>query len=86
MDHNPTYKYQVFNFIITHKLQEFMTPLTVYVRSEKAQNPAGRHFEKTNSIHPLPTEMQKRLLIYVGTHTGTNMCCPENKLNHKTHS
>ena len=40
----------MFNFIITHKLQEFMTPLTMYLSSEKAQNPARKHFEKNNKL------------------------------------
>ena len=30
-------------------LQEFVTPLTVYLSSEKAQNPARKHFEKANT-------------------------------------
>ena len=39
----------MFNFITTHKLQEFVTPLTVYVSSKKAQNPARKDFEKTKN-------------------------------------
>ena len=30
----------MFNFIVTHKLQEFVTPLAVYLSCEKVQNPA----------------------------------------------
>ena len=47
----------MFNFIIIHKLQEFVTPLTVFLSSEKAQNPARKHFEKTNHIHALSTTL-----------------------------
>ena len=39
----------MFNFIITHKLQEFVTTLAMYLSSEKAQNPARKHFEKANN-------------------------------------
>ena len=37
-------------------LQEFVTPLTVYLSSDKAQNPARKHFEKTNSKQTLHFE------------------------------
>ena len=36
----------MFNFIMAHKLQEFVTPLTVYLRSEKGR----KHFEETNIL------------------------------------
>ena len=33
---------------MTHNLHEFVSPFILYVNIEKAQNPAQKHFEKTN--------------------------------------
>ena len=35
----------MFNFIITHKLQEFVTPLIVHLSSEKPKIQRGKDFE-----------------------------------------
>ena len=49
MEHNSTYKYQLSVWLYyNHKLHQFVTPFTVYLSEEKAQNPTRKHFEKAN--------------------------------------
>ena len=41
---------QVLNFMMTHKLHAFVPPFTLFSNIENSQNPARKHFEKTNNI------------------------------------
>ena len=36
---------------MTHNLQEFVPPFSLYLNIENAQNPARKHFEKTNVMN-----------------------------------
>ena len=60
MNHNPTYNYQVSVFIITRKLQELVTPFTMYFSSEKAPNPARKPFTMYFSSEKAPNPARKQ--------------------------
>ena len=36
---------------MTHNLHEFVPPFTLYLTIENAQNPEGKHFEKTSMFN-----------------------------------
>ena len=63
---------------MTHKLQEFKTPITVYSSFETAQYSAQKQFEKTNKyLHPkrkkvpLPGTQE----VYLGlSKPGSHLC------------